>query len=175
MNFYVFKKIYICRSVLPLQTYGSLECQRIARWRDLKLFSCRTISTVIMKLQFLLFKSNRAAKRGAPIFTKKKSCIEIGLEVTQTIVQIQQFFFNSTALGKIEEQNWVERQNGAASNLFSHKQNFLEMNLEEMPLKKLLKIQQILSIKLIRLKWVKSNCKIVWSGKTERRINFSIQ
>ena len=65
-----------------------------------------------------------------------------------TRVQIQQFFFNSTELGKIEEQNWVERQNGAGSNLFSHEQKFLEMNLEEMPLEKLLKIQQILSIKL---------------------------
>ena len=154
---------------------GSLECQRNARWRDLKLFSCRTISTVIMKLQFLLFKSNRAANRARSNFYKKKSCIEIGLEATRTIVQIQQFFFNSTELGKIEEQNWVERQNGAGSNLFSHEQKFFEMNLEEMPLEKLLKIQQILSIKLIRLKWVKSNCKIVWSGKTERPSIFFIK
>ena len=124
-----------------------------------------------MNLQFLLFKSNRAAKQARSNFYKKKILHWNWIG----IVQIQQFFFNSTELGKIEEQNWVERQNGAGSNLFSHEQKFFEMNLEEMPLEKLLKIQQILSIKLIRLKWVKSNCKIVWSGKTERPSIFFIK
>ena len=172
MNLYVFKEIYsICRS-RHRQFRVSKKC---------KMKGPKTVYLVVGQFLLLLwncsfFSSKRIERqiKRAPIFTKK-SCIEIGLEATRTIVQIQQFFFNSTELGKIEEQNWVERQNGAGSNLFSHEQKFFEMNLEEMPLEKLLKIQQSLSIKLIRLKWVKSNCKIVWSGKTERPSIFFIK
>ena len=101
MNLYVFKEIYsICRS-----RHRQFRVSKKCKMKGPKTVQLQDNFYCYYEIAISSLQIEQSGKTSALQFLQKKSGIEIGLEATRTIVQIQQFFFNSTELGKIEEQN----------------------------------------------------------------------